>query len=450
MSPFQGQQLRGSWSSLNRPLEAVLYSHTKKQVEILPVSQFQMRCRICGSTNVEMCLDLGIQPHCNRLIPGDKLGEREPHFPLRMGFCHDCTLVQIDHTIPKEEMFSDYPYISGTTATLVEHFKNTAARLTQHYGLTQRDLVVDIGSNDGTWLTGYNPFSLRVLGVEAAQNIAEIARAKGIPTLNRFFDEETADYIVHTEGQAKLVTAAGVFFHLEELHSVVRGVTKLLSDDGVLCVQAIYLGGMVHNLAFDQIYHEHLCYYTLRSIEALFSRYGLAVFDVNLQPIHGGSIEVHVCKAGERPVEAAVEAFRREETKKRLGEFATYRAFAEKVQRLCRNLKAVLEDYLAQGKTVYAYGAPAKGTTLLNSCGIDSRLVPMAIEKNLMKVGYWIPGVRIPIVDERTASRPDAYLMLAWNFLDEIMIKETDFLRAGGSFIVPVPEVRDFTKADLP
>ncbi len=411
---------------------------------------FAMMCRVCGSQNVEMFLDLGEQPHCNRLIPEDKLADRELYYPLRVGFCHDCTLVQIDHTIPKEEMFSDYPYVSGTTRTLVKHFQDTAVRLTQRYGLTPADLVIDIGSNDGTWLAGFRPFSLRVLGVEAARNVAEIALSNGIPTLNRFFNEETADLILQTEGQAKLVTAAGVFFHLEELHSVVRGVAKLLADDGVLCVQAIYLGGMVENMAFDQIYHEHLCYYTLRSLEALLKVHGLQVFDVNLQRIHGGSIEIHVSKAGARPVEAQVHKFRDVEMEKCYGDFATYQAFAKRVWKLRDELKAVLNGYAAEGKTVYAYGAPAKGATLLNSVGIDTRLVQKAVEKNPMKVGYWIPGARIPIVDESTAARPDAYLILAWNFLDEFMHKEADYLRSGGEFIVPVPEINVVTAADLP
>ena len=409
-----------------------------------------MTCRVCDSPNVEMFLDLGEQPHCNRLISEDNLADRETHYPLRVGFCHDCSLVQIDHTIPKEEMFSDYPYVSGTTRTLVKHFQDTAVRLSQRYGLTPADLVVDIGSNDGTWLAGYKPFSLRVLGVEAARNVAEIALSNGIPTLNRFFNEETADLILQTEGHAKLVTGAGVFFHLEELRSVVRGIAKLLADDGVLCVQAIYLGGMIENTAFDQIYHEHLCYYTLRSLEELLSRHGLEVFDVNLQRIHGGSIEVHASRAGVQPVEARVQTFREMELEKRYGEFGTYQAFGTRVWQLRDELKAVLNDYAAKGKFVYAYGAPAKGATLLNSFGIDTRLVQKAVEKNPMKFGYWMPGVRIPIVDESTTARPDAYLMLAWNFLDEFMQKEADFLRAGGVFIVPVPEVKTVTAADLP
>lgn len=398
-------------------------------------------CRICGSHNVELFLDLGEQPHCNRLVPPKRLATRDPVYPLRVGFCHDCSLVQIDHTIPKEQMFSDYPYVSGTTRTLVEHFRNTAARLVSTYGLKAGDRVVDIGSNDGSWLAQYAPFGLTVLGVEAAANVAAIALSNGITTLNRFFNEETADLILAEHGSAKLVTAAGVFFHLEELHSVVRGIHRLIGDDGVFVVQAIYLGGMVENLAFDQIYHEHLCYYTLRSLEALFARHDLAVFDVGIVPIHGGTIEVHVCRTGIRPEKPNVAAFREEEARKGLGEFVTYRHFGERVWKLRDRLLALLRDMRAKGLSVYAFGAPAKGATLLNTFGIGPDLVQKAVEKNPMKVGFHIPGCRIPIIAENDTS-PDAYLMLAWNFLDEFLVRKKAYLDGGGRFIVPVPELR--------
>ncbi|HYE00018.1 MAG TPA: class I SAM-dependent methyltransferase [Alphaproteobacteria bacterium] len=407
-------------------------------------------CRVCGGTHVEAFLDLGDQPHCNRLIRPERAAEREPHYPLRVGFCHDCTLVQIDYTVPKEQMFSDYPYVSGTTRTLVEHFRETAERLRRGYGLGPDSLVVDIGSNDGTWLAGYEAGTVRTLGVEPASNVAAIANGRGIRTLNRFFNEETAEAILAADGPASLVTAAGVFFHLEELHSVVRGIRRLLAPDGTFVVQAIYLGGMIENLAFDQVYHEHLCYYTLRSLEALFARHGLEVVDVDLVPVHGGSLEVHVAHRGHRAASPRVAAFRAREAERGYGELATYRAFADRVWALRDALLVLLEDYAAKGRSVFAYGAPAKGATLLNSFGIGPRLVRCAVEKNPMKVGAAIPGVRIPILDEAAAGKPDAYLMLAWNFLDEFLAKEAAYLRAGGEFVVPVPALRVVTAADIP
>jgi SAM-dependent methyltransferase len=407
-----------------------------------------LQCRGCSEQRVKRFLDLGDQPHCNRLIPPKLAGSREPYYPLRVGFCENCTMVQIDYTVPKESMFTDYPYVSGTTKTLVQHFKETAERLVATYGLRPGDLVVDIGSNDGTWLAHYQPLGLRVLGIDPAANVVDLAVKRGVPTWVRFFNKEAASEIVAKEGKASLVTAAGVFFHLEELHSVVRGVKALLADDGVFVVQAIYLGGMIDNLAFDQVYHEHLVYYTLRSIEALFARHGLEVFDARIVPIHGGSIEVHVAPNGQRQVQLSVLAMRTEEERKGYGRLETYEAFAARVWKLRDELRALLQKYRDQGKSVHAYGAPAKGATLLNSFGIGPDLVQKAAEKNLMKVGYLMPGSRIPIIDEAEA-RPDAYLLLAWNFYEEIVAKERDFLRKGGEFIVPIPTLRVISAADV-
>jgi 2-polyprenyl-3-methyl-5-hydroxy-6-metoxy-1,4-benzoquinol methylase len=406
--------------------------------------KLDMRCRCCGGRNVEMVLDLGAQPHCNRLVRPDLAVGREPRFPLRVGFCRDCTMVQIDHTIPKESMFADYPYVSGTTKTLPAHFRDTSERIAAAYGIGAADLVVDIGSNDGTWLKQYGPFGCRVLGVEAAGNVAEIALAAGVPTWHRFFNEACARDILAQHGPAKVVTAAGVFFHLEELHSVVRGIAALLAEDGVFVVQAIYLGGMVENTAFDQVYHEHLCYYTLRSLSALLERHGLEVFEASLVAIHGGTIEAHVARRGTRPVGESVRRMQLAETAKGLGEIDTYRRFAAAVLALQDRLLGVLREYRARGKSVWAYGAPAKGATLLNSFGIGPDLVQKAVEKNPMKIGLAIPGVRIPI-DAEDGKRPDAYLVLAWNFIDEFLVKEAAYLRAGGAFIVPVPDVRVIT-----
>ncbi|MCR5876718.1 class I SAM-dependent methyltransferase [Phenylobacterium sp. J426] len=339
-------------------------------------------------------------------------------------------------------MFSDYPYVSGTTRTLTEHFKETAGRLSAAFGLGGEDLVVDIGSNDGTALKAYQALGLRVLGVEPATNVADLALEAGVPTLNRFFNEQTADLIRRDHGSAKLVTAAGVFFHLEELHSVCRGIKQLLAQDGVFSVQAIYLGGMVEKSAFDQIYHEHLCYYTLRSLQGLLAQHGLEVFDATVKPIHGGSLEAHIGHPGVREVSPRVEAMLAEEARAGLGELATYQAFAARVWRLRDDLLAALRDQAARGRRVYAYSAPAKGATLLNAFGIGPELVQCAVERAPLKFNHLIPGARIPIRNEAETDRPDAYLMLAWNFLDEFIVKEREFLSAGGEFIVPVPQVR--------
>lgn len=400
-----------------------------------------LACRVCGSTDLAMVLDLGEQPHCNSLLTESDLAHPEPVYPLRLWFCRGCTTVQIDYTVPKETMFSEYLYVSGTTATLREHFRQSADHLVAELGLQPGDLVVDIGSNDGTWLKAFQARGMRALGVEPASNIARQAEAEGVPTLNRFFNAGVAREIAATESP-HLVTAAGVFFHLEELHSAAEGVAELCRHGAVFCVQAIYLREMLRETAFDNIYHEHLTYWTLRSISALFSRHGLEVFSARVVPIHGGSLELLVAPAGARAVERSVTAMLEQETAEGLGELATYEAFAARVQRIREELPRLVRRYTDGGKLVYAFGAPAKGATMLNSCGIGTDLLRYSTERNPLKVGKFMPGSHLPIVEEGSVPDPDAYLVLPWNFLAEFLRRNRDYLEQGGAFIVPVPEPR--------
>lgn len=397
-------------------------------------------CRVCRGERLEQFLDLGDQPHCNSLLSPDQLDRPEPVYPLRVWFCHDCTTVQIDHTVPKEVMFGEYLYVSGTTETLRRHFRETAARLAARLALQPGDLVVDIGSNDGTWLESFAALGLRGVGVEPAHNLAAAANARGLATINRFFDADAAREILAAWGRPKLVTAAGVFFHLEELHGATEGVRLLLEAGGTFCVQAIYLGEMLRHGEFDNIYHEHLTYWSVRSISALFRQYGLEVYAADLLPIHGGSLELLVGRSGEHPVDPSVARFLAEESAGGLDTVAIYHRFAERIDRLRTGLLAILDGFRAEGKTLHAFGAPAKGATLLNSFGIGRDRVPLAVERNPLKIGKVIPGARIPIVDEARAPVPAAYLILPWNFRSEFLRKKREFIRGGGAFIVPIPE----------
>lgn len=399
-----------------------------------------MMCRVCGGGRLAVCVDLGMQPHGHNFIARADARKKEPRYPLRACFCRDCTAVQIDYTVPKEVMFGEFLYLSGTTETLCAHFAESTKRLTRKLRLAKGDLVVDIGSNDGTWLRYYRNTGLRALGIECAKNIARIANRRGLETWPVFFNRQVARDIKRKEGEARLVTAAGVFFHLEELHSVTEGVAELIGNKGVLCVQAIYLGEMVRNGAFDQIYHEHLLYWTLRSLERLLSRYGLEVFAVRPLQIHGGSVEYLIAKKGTREVEPSVGAMRRREARLGLGLLSTYRRFGKRVEALKGTLLPMLRRFRADGKRVFALGAPIKGVTLLNSLGITAELVECAVEINPLKVGKYLPGVRIPVRDERAAGAPDAYLVLAWNFLPELLRKMEAYIRSGGTFIVPIPK----------
>lgn len=397
-------------------------------------------CRVCRGRNLEMFLDLGDQPHCNSLLLPSALNRKEPFYPLRVWFCHDCTTVQIDYTVPKEEMFGQYLYVSGTTTTLSAHFEASTKRLVEELGLRPGDSVIDIGSNDGTWIKTYKKYEIRATGVEPAVNLAAEANKNGADTLNVFFNVAAAEEILRTRGQPKLVTAAGVFFHLEELHSATEGVARLIDTDGTFCVQAIYLGEIVRNTEFDNIYHEHLTYWTVRSIQKLFDQFGLEVYRARLLPIHGGSLELLIAKKGTREIDPSVNHYLEQETNAGLDCIETYYAFADRVWRIRDKLVQLLKDYKAKQKTVFAFGAPAKGATMLNSFKITADLVPYAVERNPLKIGKIIPGARIPIIDEATAPEPDAYLILPWNFLSEFLIKKRDYIINGGAFLVPVPD----------
>ena len=391
-----------------------------------------------------MFLSLGMQPHCNNFLRKEQVS-KEILYPLDVYYCHGCSLVQIEYTVPKEVMFTDYPYVSGTTRTLPEHFRKSAERITGRFNLARNDLVVDIGSNDGTWLKCFKQLGVRALGVEPAVNIAKIATSSGIETINDFFCKKIALKILRDKGPASVITAAGVFFHLEELHSVVDGISNLLDEDGALVVQAIYLAEMIDENSFDNIYHEHLCYYTLKPLQTLFDMYGMEIFDASVIDIHGGSLELYVAKKGAYEVQPSVEQLMQKEKQKGLYDIAAYYAFAEQVRNIRKELLTILNNVKEEGKTVYAYGAPAKGSTLVNYCGIGPNLVTCAIEKNPMKCGLYIPGVHIPIVPEEFAEKPDYYLILPWNFLDEFLVKEKHFLQQGGKFIVPIPRPRIIT-----
>jgi len=398
-----------------------------------------MQCRVCSGSRVETFLDLGDQPHCNSLLTEQALSGKEPYYPLIAGFCHDCTTVQLTHTVPKEVMFGEYLYVSGTTKTLREHFAQSAKRLVERVGLKTGDLVLDIGSNDGTWLKCYAPYGIKTLGVEPAKNIAKLANDAGIVTLNRFFNTDAAKVVLRGHGRPRLITAAGVFFHLEELHSVTEGIRDLLGEDGIFCVQAIYLGEILKHTEFDNIYHEHLTYWTLCSINALFAQYDLEVYAVDVLPIHGGSLELMIASKGTHPIEESVTAMMAAEKAHGLGEFSTYKAFADRVWNIKNALWEILSALKSSGKTVHCFGAPAKGATMLNSFGISVKDIPTAVEKNPLKIGKYIPGARIPIVDEDLVAPPDAYLILPWNFLKEFLTHKREYIMKGGQFIVPIP-----------
>lgn len=399
------------------------------------------QCRVCGSTDLVQFLDLGVQPLCNNFLTREQLALGEPKYPLVLFFCRNCYLVQLTDSVPAQEMFAHHTYLTGSTNALVRHFEGLARELTEWF-LGPGDLVVDIGSNDGTFLKGYEQPTYRVLGVEACDRIADIARQSGIPTLTDFFDVSTTESILKEYGPAKLVTAAGVWFHIEDLHGATEAVARLLTEDGVFVIQAMYLGDVFRNDAYDSFYHEHLCLYSFGPLRTLLGQHGLEVFGVSHSPIHGGSLTVYGTQLGTRSVQHSVWELIELEKQQGLHELSTYYAFAERVIHKSRKLRAMLENARDAGRRIWAYGAPAKSSTLLNFSKIGPDLIEQALEINPLKCGRLTPGTHIPVVDENSIrnDKVDDIVLLAWNFRESLESRARALLRPGGRILLPVPD----------
>jgi SAM-dependent methyltransferase len=395
-----------------------------------------MICRVCDSTELELVIDLGNQPWCNNFLKKEDLG-KEPYYPLRVLYCHRCGASQLDYTVKKEVMFGDHTYLSGVTRSLSDHFADVAREIDERFLKDKVEKsILDIGSNDGTQLKHFQALGYDVLGVESSKTTSQIANAAGVPTLNAFFNLETMKTI---DRRFDAFNAAGVFFHLEELHSVCEAIKWGLKPDGVFVVQFIYMKGIMDNLAFDQIYHEHLLYYTLTTIETLLSRHGLAMFDARLAPIHGGSIVGFISHAGARPISARLQAMGAEERASGCNAIEAYRDFDRRIKRMKEENLVYLDAAHRAGKRVFGFGAPVKGNTMLNYFGVGPDHIECLVEKNRLRRGLYSPGMHIPIVmeDELTES-PDIYYVLAWNFKNEILANNKALIERGVEFYFPV------------
>lgn len=395
-----------------------------------------MQCRVCDSDDLELAIDLGQQPWCNHFLKPEEVGQ-EPYYPLRVLYCHQCQTVQLDYTVKKEIMFGDHTYLSGVTKSLSNHFKTVAQEIDDRFfANTPHKSVLDIGSNDGTQLKHFQALGYEVLGVESSKTTAKIANDAGVPTLNDFFN---LDVVEKLNRKFHAINAAGVFFHLEELHSVTEGIREALTDDGVFVVQFLYMKRIVENLAFDQIYHEHLLYYNLKTIEVLLNRHGLSMFDAYLAPIHGGSIMGFVTHQGKRQPSDRLLAMRQAEKEDKSNEFATYLDFAKRIEQMKAENLAYLDRAKAEGKRIWGFGAPVKGNTLLNYFGIGTQYLDYLVEKNELRKGLYSPGMHIPIVIEKELTElPDIYYVLAWNFKKEILANNQNLIEQGIEFYFPV------------
>ena len=403
----------------------------------------QPNCRSCGHAGLRLVLDLGRVPLANALLTAEQLHEPEDRFPLEFYFCPQCALVQIGETVPPQRLFRDYAYASSFSDTMVAHARALVERLIGDRGLGPESLVVEAASNDGYLLQFYQARGVPVLGIEPAANIAEFARAKGIATLVEFFDEELGGRLAAEGRCADVIHAHNVFAHVPDPNQFVGGIKQVLKADGVAVVEAPYVRDLIAKLEFDTIYHEHFSYYSASAVEALCRRYGLRICDVELLPIHGGSLRLFIAHA-DRPATARVTDLLAQEKSGGLLAFDYYRDFGNRVGQLQKQLMALLWRLKDAGHRIAAYGASAKGSTLMNVFGIDGRLVEFVVDRSDLKQGRFTPGNHLPILAPSALAghRPDYVLLLSWNFAAEILAQQDDFRRRGGKFIVPVPEVK--------
>jgi len=404
------------------------------------------KCRVCDSTDLKLAIDLGFQPWGNHFLKKDEVG-KESFYPLRVVFCMDCRTPQLDYTVAKETMFAEHTYLSGVTKTLDDHFKAVAEEVDKRFfsvkvgtvsdrSDVKNKSVLDLGSNDGTQLKHFKGLGYDVLGVESATVPAKIANDAGIPTVHAFFNLETAKSLGR---KFDVINAAGFFFHLEELHSVCEGIKEVLAENGVFIIQFLYMKRIVENLAFDQIYHEHLLYYNLKNVETLLLRHGLSLFDAYLTPAHGGSMIAYATHKGEKkPSQELLDLFKKEEADKS-NEFSTYVEFAKKLEKMKEENLHYLEEARKKGKKIYGMGAPVKGNTLMNYFGIDSKYLDYLVEKNESRRGLYSPGSHLEILIEKELEEsPDIYYVLAWNFKKEILANNQDLIEKGVEFYFPV------------
>jgi SAM-dependent methyltransferase len=396
-----------------------------------------MICRVCDSTRLDPVINLGDQPWCNHFLKKDECG-REPFYPLRVVHCADCGTAQLDYTVKKEIMFGDHTYLSGVTQSLSAHFRSIACEVERRFFSEKRDkTVLDIGSNDGTQLKHFQELGWRVQGVESSKSTARLAVDSGIPTLNAFFNEQSVPLL---EGPFQAINAAGVFFHLEEIHSATEAVRSLLADDGVFVVQFLSMRCIVENCAFDQIYHEHLLYYNLRPLSRLLSRHGLELFDAYLSPIHGGSMIAFIQRqGGTRLMTARLLDELADEDYKEFNSVETYHRFAKRIRLMKDENIRFLNSRKREGKRIYGFGAPVKGNTLLNYFEIGTETISCLVERNILRKGLYSPGRHIPVVmEDELETLPDVYYVFAWNFREEILQRNKKLIQCGIEFHFPV------------
>jgi 2-polyprenyl-3-methyl-5-hydroxy-6-metoxy-1,4-benzoquinol methylase len=403
-------------------------------------------CRFCKAALKHTLVDLGMSPLCESILSPEQLNRIEAFYPLRVYVCANCLLVQLEEYVSPEEIFNEYGYFSSYAVSWLQHAKHYTDLMVENYGINADSLVVELASNDGYLLQYFVEKGIPVLGIEPAKNVAKVAIEKGIPTVVEFFGEKLAENLLAKGKQADLLLGNNVLAQVPDLNDFVGGMKMLLKPLGIITLEFPHLSCLMKENQFDTIYHEHFSYFSFIAIEKILAAHQLTIFDVEELTTHGGSLRIYARHTADtsRPISARVNELRSREVAAGLMQMETYSAFAEQVKETKRKLLEFLIKIKREGKSICGYGAPGKGNTLLNYCGIGTDFLDYTVDRNPYKHGKFTPGTHIPIFppEKIQETRPDYVLILPWNFKDEIMEQQAGIKAWGGQFIVPIPEVK--------